>query len=113
MATTNGKQAETLFEAPVSATIKMTYRKYDTMLTLRGFSGAEVLDKLDKAITWLENHGAEPTTSKSANGSLPNERICPEHGAKAKLREKSGDRWYSHKAYDEGGNEYWCRIEVD
>lgn len=69
--TTNG--AAPLFEAPASVTVKIDYKGYTGILfTLRGHSGGEVLQKLDAAIAWLDEHGAVPTSGHgNGNGSAP------------------------------------------
>lgn len=115
---TNGKPlddwTEPLYEAPVSATVKLNYRGYDTMLTIRGKTGAEVLTKLDTALTWLEDHGAEATrpAPASSNGNGP--KVCSIHHVAMKERSKNGDTWHSHKAVDpETGTEFWCRGKED
>lgn len=79
---------------------------------------ADKKSEIDAAFEWLASNGFEPaatapavTDNGSANG-LPQTRICEDHGAEMKLREKSGDRWYSHKYLTPDGVEKWCRIDV-
>jgi len=101
-------------EAPASVNIKFQFEGYDTMLTLRGDSGADVLPKLRDAIGWLDDHGADPTQKAAggndSGGSKPEPNVCPIHHVAMRRREKNGDVWYSHKAIDpETGAEYWCR----
>lgn len=105
-------------EAPASVNLKFNFRGFDTMLTLRGESGADVLPKLETAIEWLQGHGAAATVAGNGNGNGTQggdseTKICAIHGAKMRRREKQGDIWYSHRAFDENGNEYWCRGEQD
>lgn len=94
-------------EAPTSATIKFEFHGFDTLLTLRGESGAEVLPKLEAAITWLSEHGAGGLLTLSGNGGEPETKVCPIHGVAMKKREKYGDVWYSHQLADGS----WCRGE--
>jgi hypothetical protein len=101
-------------EAPASINIKFIFDGYDTMLTLRGESGAEVLPKLKDAIGWLAEHGAQPNDYASGNGSEPETHVCPIHHVAMRRREKQGDVWYSHKAINpDTGEEYWCRGKAD
>jgi hypothetical protein len=106
-------------EAPASANIKFTLNGFDTMLTLRGDSGADLLPKLEAAMDWLAKKGATPTSNGHRNGGSnggngqAETRVCPVHHTPMKLRRgKGGDAWYSHKAVDpDTGEEYWCRGE--
>lgn len=112
-------------EAPASVTVQVRLAGYDTALTLRGDSGAEVLPKLQAALGWLEEHGAEPTTSHTptgngnggggnGGGANGDPKICPIHHVAMQRREKNGDVWYSHKAVNpETGAEYWCRGKAE
>lgn len=114
------EETRTWTEAPASVNIKFTFNGYDTMLTLRGDSGADVLPKLQTAIGWLADHGAEPNGGSIArdngngNGNEPEAHVCPIHHVAMRRREKNGDVWYSHKAINpETGAEYWCRGKAD
>jgi hypothetical protein len=100
-------------EAPASVKLKFEFRGFDTMLTLRGESGAEVLPKLEAAITWLGEHGAGGLlTLSSGNGNEPETKVCPLHGVAMKKREKYGDVWWSHQAINPAtGEKFWCRGE--
>jgi len=105
-------------EAPASVNLKLRFEGYDTMLTLRGESGADVLPKLKQAIAWLSEHGAEPTEpvagNANGNGAPAGPEICPIHHVAMKRREKNGDVWYSHQAVNpETGEEYWCRGKAE
>lgn len=111
-----GDELRTWTEAPASVTVRVQLAGYDTMLTLRGDSGADVLPKLQAAIDWLHDNGAAPTSSATNGngnghggaGAAP--EICPTHHVAMQRREKNGDVWYSHKAVNpETGAEYWCR----
>jgi hypothetical protein len=101
-------------EAPASANIKFRLNGFDTMLTLRADSGAELLPKLEAAMDWLAKKGAAPTASANGNGrnSQAETKVCPVHHVKMRRREKNGQSWWSHKATDpDTGEEYWCRGE--
>ncbi len=112
-------ELRTWTEAPASVTVRVQLDGYDTMLTLRGESGADVLPKLQAALEWMAAHGAEPTTT-TTNGNGHNggagapPEICPVHSVAMQRREKNGDVWYSHKAVNpETGSEYWCRGKAE
>ena len=97
-------------EAPTSITVKFAIRGFDTMLTLRGESGAEVLPKLQGALDWLQKAGASPTT-RGGNGNAP---LCPAHGSPMK-RSKLGSGWFCPKkiAEDDGtGKPVYCKEKV-
>jgi hypothetical protein len=102
-------------EAPASVNVKFSFEGYDTMLTLRGESGGDVLPKLREAIGWLRGHGAQPTAGTNGNGAGhgptvdEGPHVCPIHNVPMKRREKHGDVWYSHKAIGPNGAEFWCR----
>jgi hypothetical protein len=102
-------------EAPASANIKFRLNGFDTMLTLRADSGAELLPKLEAAMDWLAKKGAAPTASANGNGGGNGQaetKVCPIHHVKMRRREKNGQSWWSHKATDpDTGEEYWCRGE--
>jgi hypothetical protein len=104
------EQELTFTEAPASVTVKCYVSGYDTMLTLRAMTGAELVTKLPAVIKALEAIGAQPTVAtakqdqeQEANADDPS--WCPIHNVHMKRREKDGQVWYSHKS--ETGE--WCR----
>jgi len=110
------EELRTWTEAPASVNIKFSLDGYDTMLTLRGDSGADVLPKLQAAIGWLAEQGAETTASSNGNGASgeTEAKVCPIHHVAMRRREKNGDVWWSHKAINpDTGAEYWCRGKAD
>jgi hypothetical protein len=112
------EMVRTWTEAPASINLKFQFKGYDSMLTLRGESGAEVLPKLEAAITWLSDHGACGLISFGGNGTEggnePEAKVCPIHHVQMRRREKHGDVWWSHKAINpETGEEYWCRGKAE
>jgi len=66
-------QPRTWNEAPASASVKATVRGRDTMFTLRGESGAELLPKLMGLMDWLDSQ-----TVRDHDGA----KLCPVHGAR-------------------------------
>jgi hypothetical protein len=107
-------------EAPACVSVELRFEGYRCTLTLRGETGGDVLPKLETALAWLAERGAEPIAadvavqegSDSGNDAGAGAHICPIHQVKMQRREKQGDVWYSHKAVDpETGAEFWCRGE--
>ena len=104
-------------EAPASVNIKFRLNGFDTMLTLRADSGADLLPKLEAAMDWLAKKGATPTGGNGQHctvrsSTVPEAKVCPIHHVRMKRREKNGQSWWSHKATDpDTGEEYWCRGE--
>ena len=106
---TDTTTTRTWTEAPASANIKFRLNGFDTMLTLRADSGADLLPKLEAAMDWLAKKGATPTGN--GNGQ-PEAKVCPVHHVKMRRREKNGQSWWSHRATDpDTSEEYWCRGE--
>lgn len=118
-----GKIREISFtEAPASINFKFEYRGANVMLTMRGMSGMEVLDKLDAAMKKLEkmgaiflvhtsqpNNGNGDSASAIATGPAP---MCPTHGAAMKESKHKAGTWYCPKqiAPDDGtGNPVYCK----
>ncbi|MCL4534978.1 MAG: hypothetical protein M1370_07435 [Bacteroidetes bacterium] len=103
-------------EAPASWNVRYrTPDGYESMLTLRGDNGVELLSKAEAALNWLKDHGCAPTTNgyghKAARSPAETENTgpgdpswCDNHKAQMKRYEKNGRAWYSHKTDD--GN--WC-----
>ncbi len=98
-------------EAPASATMKIEYRGYEVLFTLRDHSGYKLIEKVEKAIDVLEGLGATPASSKRGgrksksqyieaptDGSAPR---CPVHNAPMKASNYGGN-YCSRK--DEAGN---------
>ena len=105
-------QIRTWTEAPISVTIKFGLRGFDTMLTIRGESGVEVLPKLQGALDWLQKAGAAPTTrGGNGNAGAP---LCPTHGTPMK-RSQHGSGWYCPQkvADDDGtGKPVYCKQKI-
>jgi hypothetical protein len=117
--------AENIYrEAPASWNVKYkTAAGYDAMLTLRGETGKELLDKAEAVLTWLQQHECSPLpswNSKANNGhhngnnngngkaevtSEPKaEDVCPVHNATMRKYTKGDQCWFSHKLADGS----WC-----
>lgn len=62
-------------EAPASLTVKAHVHGRDTMLTLRGDSGADVLRAADALFDWLDKHAPTPEkryeAARAPEGTLP------------------------------------------
>jgi len=105
-------------EAPVSVTVKLSYRGLDTMLTMRGHTGAEVLTRLGTALDWLAEHGPAPAptsapaaaTTAQVSAAAP---TCPTHGSAMRAGKNGG--WFCPRkvAEDDGtGKPAYCRQRV-
>lgn len=104
-------------EAPVSATVKVSYRgSYDLLLTIRGTTGKDVLTRLDAAIDHLERVGSRPTengpqrrTEAPATGP-----VCPVHGKPMKAG-KHGGFYCPVKVQDDAGDgrPLYCRQRAE
>jgi len=74
-------KTRTWTEAPASLTVKAQIRGRDTMLTLRGDTGADVLKSADALFEWLDKHAPTPEqryeTVRSPNGetSIPTPKM--------------------------------------
>lgn len=103
-------------EAPASVTVKVLYKGFDVLLTLRGHDGRSALGRLDAALTWLDGHGATPatstcSTSPAAAGPAP---TCPTHGRPMKAGKRGG--WFCtvKLADDDGmGKPVYCRQRIN
>ena len=103
-------------EAPASWNVKyITEKGFPCMLTLRGDSGKDLLEKAGTALTYLKEHNFLPDTGYRKNGSgnggnngNGETEICPIHNCEMKLRQKDGSTFYSHKAADGA----WCYGKV-
>ena len=110
---TDMKPEMTFNEAPASWNVKyITEEGFPCMLTLRGDSGKDLLEKAGTAVTYLKVHNflPDPGYRKNGNGNGGNNgngngdnKICPVHGCEMKRREKDGSVFHSHKT--ENG---WC-----
>ena len=99
------EETRTWTEAPCSLTIKVNFHGYDTLLTLRGESGADVLPKLTGAIDWLKANGGQPTPGRNGNGhSDPNAPVCPTHHTPMKRSKHSGGWYCPQKIAEDGGD---------
>ena len=102
---------ETSFqEAPASWNTRYVHPSgFECQITLRGETGAELLEKVEKAIEYLLKVGCQPYTyvrngaKPAANGNQNGEGWCPIHSTQMKRWEKDGRNWYSHKT-----SEGWC-----
>ena len=102
-------------EAPASVTVKVLYKGFDVLLTLRGHDGRSVLGRLDTALTWLEQHGATPAqTSSSGKATAEAAPTCPTHGRPMKAGKRGG--WFCtvKLADDDGtGKPVYCRQRIN
>lgn len=62
-------------ESPASLTIKVDYRGYDTMFTLRDETGVALLEKFDRVIDKLESLGAKPQGAPNTELTFEAEEI--------------------------------------
>lgn len=58
-------------EAPVSLTIKVVFRGYDTMVTIRDATGRGAFTKLSAALDYIEANGGGPTLTRPAHAAPP------------------------------------------
>lgn len=83
-------------EAPASATVRIEYKGYDILFTLRDSAGTELLKKLEGAIVHFEKLGIKPANGQSprsanvASGDAPS---CPTHNKPMKPSGQ-GAGWY-------------------
>lgn len=63
--------AAPLPEAPVSLTIKVVFRGYDTLVTLRDTTGKGAFTKLAAALDYIEANGGGPTLTRPAHAAPP------------------------------------------
>lgn len=119
---TNGQAttaAAPLPEAPASATMKIEYRGYEILFTLRDHSGAYLLQKVDAAITALEGMGAQPAPVGRGRGSagdgnggkrksqyIPIGSPCPTHGGELRRGQ------YSYYCPRKGDDGEWCNVRT-
>lgn len=107
-------------EAPASVTVKVMYRGFDVMLTLRDIDGRAALGKLDAALGWFEAHGATPAptyNSRPARQGAPigdtttaAAPVCPTHNRPMKPGRKGGFFCPTKIADDDGtGRPVYCR----
>lgn len=98
-------------EAPVSITLRGTWRGYDVLVTLRGTTFARVRGEVEAACQWLEaqTHGPQasaPTPVAAApprtNGQAP---VCEWHGA-MKPSPRAPGTWYCPNKLGDGS---WCK----
>lgn len=123
---TPGPMVPIFTEAPASVTVKVTFRGFDTMLTLRDVDGAGVLGRMERALAWLEDKGATPAPSGGHRGqarphSAPavatdgqDTPRCPTHGSPMRPGNKGG--WFCPRrvADDDGtGKPAYCRQRVN
>ena len=105
------EETRTWTEAPCSITIKVNFHGYDTLLTLRGDTGADVLPKLTGAIDWLKVNGGQPTPGRNGNGhGDPSAPQCPTHGQAMKPSKHGGFYCPVKIADDDGaGRPVYCK----
>jgi len=103
----------TFTEAPASATLRIEYKGYDILFTLRDSTGTDLLKKLEGAISHFEKMGIKPghqnghSTPSGTPGNAPN---CPSHNKPMKPGNKGG--WYCPVkiADDDGtGKPVYCK----
>ncbi len=106
-------------EAVASVTVRLVYRGRDTMLTLRGASGGEVMTRLDAALTWLDQHGATPAATSTSSGqgqqaAAETTPTCPTHGRPMRVGRRGGFFCPVKIAEDDGaGRPVYCRAKVN
>ncbi len=106
-------------EAPASINLRFNYKGYNgVMLTLRGPSGLDVLQKLDAALAKLDAIGATPHTGtppRSTHGSNENGSVpqCPQHGPMKPS--KHGGYYCPKKIAEDGGNgkPIYCKAKAE
>ena len=107
-------------EAPFSWNTRyLTANGWTCQLTIRSDTGADLFDKVEKAVAWLTEKGCTPaegyrTTSASSNGNGSTPPMCPTHGTPMKAS-KHGGGWYcpTKVADDDGtGKPVYCKQKV-
>jgi len=101
---------EELYEAPASATVRITSPNgYDWLFTIRDFTANDLFDKVKviegifkNAGYYAEGHGYTAQTSSAPSEDDP--AWCSIHNCEMKKYEKDGRTWYSHKVGDS-----WCK----
>ena len=94
------------FESPASWNTKyISPEGFECMLTLRGESGMDLLERVQGAISFLLKSGCQPCTrtngyTKPTSGGNGSASWCPVHEVEMRRWEKDGKVWYSHKAGD-------------
>ncbi len=111
---TNGYKQGVGMEAPASATLKVEYRGYEILFTLRDYSGYTLIEKVEKAIDMLEGIGAQPAPQRGRGGSKSTKPkveaptdgsapVCPKHNRPM----RSGKwGWYCSARDDSTDNGY-------
>jgi hypothetical protein len=104
----------TYAEALASWNVKYRLNGFDCMLTLRGDTGKDLLEKAAAALKWLSENGAYAAgyTSKPSEASTTqnneeheDESYCSIHKVPMTRFEKNNRVWYSHKSADGS----WCK----
>ena len=114
-------------EMPFSANVTtIDSNGYEWQHTTRAFTAAEHTDNCQMLILRLIAQGHKPRignryepvapapaarTTENDEEEKEEKRAdwCPIHSCKMLKREANGESWFSHKAEDEDGDEYWCK----
>ena len=103
----------TFTEAPASWNVRYRLNGFDCMLTLRGDTGRDLLDRATSALKWLAENGAQASVYTKHSEPDPaikienNENMgyCLKHQIQMTRFTKDNRVWYSHKLED--GT--WCK----
>lgn len=117
-------QEATFTEAPASFNVKaISPQGYDIMLTLRDSDTANLMARVDGALSWLAEQGFNPTPQRySTNANASGQQggnggevpLCPTHNKKM-LASKHGKGFYCPVkiADDDGtGKPVYCKQQV-
>jgi hypothetical protein len=81
----------TFTEAPASATMRIDYKGYDILFTLRDVSGAELLKKIEGAVAHFDKAGIKPANGKPATlAAVGDGPMCPAHNKPMKPGRNGG-----------------------
>lgn len=128
------QRPDTGAEAPASFNVKVNFKGWDVMITVRDGTVQGLIAKLDYLIEELPNRGAVPQGAQrwgAAQGPvqppqqgpppqpwqqpqqgqqagynpITRNPICPIHGVEMTPKTRQGDTWYSHPMLDGS----WCK----
>jgi hypothetical protein len=95
-------------EAPAVCWFKFVLDGFETSLTLRGESGADLLKKIRQAMVVVKDMGGHGMKGAPASTGLSTAKICPKHKVPMKQMTKDGKSWYAHKTEDPDYEKGWC-----
>ena len=108
--------AQTIPEAPASASVRCQIEGFEWLITVRGFetdgtAGRKLIEKIKPINEAIVKMGGGPIFGRGNGGKAPVDaehpetKPCPVHsGMNLNRKEKDGKIWYSHKLDDDS----WC-----